>query len=92
MSAPPVTRHIPVLLNEVVDALQPRDGGRYVDGTFGAGGYSAALLAAAAAVRAKTAASASAVKRREGRQGRPLITTHEKRAGPARPALFISAA
>jgi 16S rRNA (cytosine1402-N4)-methyltransferase len=37
-------RHIPVLLNEVVDALQPRDGGRYVDGTFGAGGYTAAML------------------------------------------------
>ena len=37
-------RHIPVLLSEVVDALQPRDGGRYVDGTFGAGGYTAAML------------------------------------------------
>lgn len=37
-------RHIPVLLNEVVGALQPRDGGRYVDGTFGAGGYSSAVL------------------------------------------------
>ncbi len=37
-------RHIPVLMREVVDALQPRDGGRYVDGTFGAGGYTAAML------------------------------------------------
>ena len=37
-------RHIPVLLNEVVDALQPRDGGRYVDGSFGAGGYTTAML------------------------------------------------
>ena len=36
--------HVPVLLNEVVDALQPRDGGRYVDGTFGAGGYTTAML------------------------------------------------
>lgn len=36
--------HVPVLAREVVDALQPRDGGRYVDGTFGAGGYSAAML------------------------------------------------
>jgi 16S rRNA (cytosine1402-N4)-methyltransferase len=36
--------HIPVMLREVVDALQPRDGGRYVDGTFGAGGYTAAIL------------------------------------------------
>src|SRR5215475_3560894 len=36
--------HIPVLLNEVVEALQPADGERYVDGTFGAGGYTQALL------------------------------------------------
>jgi 16S rRNA (cytosine1402-N4)-methyltransferase len=37
-------RHTPVLAREVVDAIAPRDGGRYLDGTFGAGGYSAALL------------------------------------------------
>jgi 16S rRNA (cytosine1402-N4)-methyltransferase len=39
--------HIPVMLAEVVDVLSPRDGGVYVDGTFGAGGYSRALLEAA---------------------------------------------
>ncbi|WP_420792968.1 16S rRNA (cytosine(1402)-N(4))-methyltransferase RsmH [Oleispirillum naphthae] len=39
--------HIPVLLPEVVGALLPHDGGIYVDGTFGAGGYSRAILAAA---------------------------------------------
>ncbi len=40
-------RHIPVMLSEVVDALQPVDGETYLDGTFGAGGYSAAFLEAA---------------------------------------------
>jgi 16S rRNA (cytosine1402-N4)-methyltransferase len=39
--------HVPVLVAAVVDALSPRDGGLYVDGTFGAGGYTRALLAAA---------------------------------------------
>lgn len=36
--------HIPVLLTEVVDALSPKDGERHLDGTFGVGGYTRALL------------------------------------------------
>lgn len=39
--------HTPVMLNEVLEALSPRDGGIYVDATFGAGGYTRALLDAA---------------------------------------------
>lgn len=37
-------RHIPVLLVEVLRALDPRPGATIVDGTFGAGGYTRALL------------------------------------------------
>ncbi len=40
-------RHIPVLLDEVIAALAPRDGERFIDGTFGAGGYTRAILASA---------------------------------------------
>jgi len=47
-SAIPV--HIPVLRDEVVAALAPRPGAVIVDGTFGAGGYSRALLDAGCTV------------------------------------------
>ena len=39
--------HIPVMLKEVVEHMAPEAGGIYVDGTFGGGGYSRALLQAA---------------------------------------------
>ena len=36
--------HISVMTDEVLRGLAPFDGGIYVDGTFGAGGYSEAIL------------------------------------------------
>ena len=41
-------KHFPVMLNEVLAALQPQDNGVYVDATFGNGGYSEAILQQAA--------------------------------------------
>jgi 16S rRNA (cytosine1402-N4)-methyltransferase len=41
---PAAPRHIPVLGREAVEMLNPRDGGIYVDATFGAGGYSRMIL------------------------------------------------
>ena len=40
-------RHIPVMLSEVIEALDPRDGKHFIDGTFGAGGYTRGLLESA---------------------------------------------
>ena len=44
--------HIPVLLDEVIHALAITPGSVVVDGTFGAGGYSQAILATGARVHA----------------------------------------
>jgi 16S rRNA (cytosine1402-N4)-methyltransferase len=41
---PAAPRHIPVLGRQAVEMLKPDDGGIYVDATFGAGGYSRAIL------------------------------------------------
>ena len=40
-------KHIPVMLPEVLKSLQPKDNAIYVDGTFGGGSYTAAILEAA---------------------------------------------
>ena len=44
--------HIPVLLDEVISALAPQPGDVIIDATFGAGGYTRALLEAGATVHA----------------------------------------
>jgi 16S rRNA (cytosine1402-N4)-methyltransferase len=41
---PSAPRHVPVLGREAVAMLEPRDGGIYLDATFGAGGYTRAIL------------------------------------------------
>ena len=42
--SPDIARHIPVMLPDVLDALQPKPRETYIDGTFGAGGYTRAIL------------------------------------------------
>ena len=49
LTEPDRARHIPVLLSEVLANLQPTSGETYIDGTFGAGGYTRGLLDAGAA-------------------------------------------
>ncbi len=42
-----MSNHVPVMLAEVLEAIKPRDGAHYIDGTFGGGGYARGLLEAA---------------------------------------------
>ena len=63
--------HVPVLLAEMLAALAPRDGALYVDGTFGAGGCSEALLAAARCRVVAIDRDPEAVRR-----GAPLVARH----------------
>lgn len=42
-----IVGHKPVLLERVIEALAPIDGGVYIDGTYGGGGYSRAVLVVA---------------------------------------------
>jgi 16S rRNA (cytosine1402-N4)-methyltransferase len=42
------TPHVSVLYQEIIHALQPTSGGRYVDGTLGAGGHARGIMEASA--------------------------------------------
>ncbi|MBQ3893234.1 MAG: 16S rRNA (cytosine(1402)-N(4))-methyltransferase RsmH [Mailhella sp.] len=43
-SSPATAAHVPVLLQETMDLLAPRPGGRYLDGTLGLGGHSREIM------------------------------------------------
>jgi 16S rRNA (cytosine1402-N4)-methyltransferase len=67
-------RHIPVLGRQAIQLLDPREGGHYVDATFGAGGYSRAILGIAGTLvvgidrdRSAIAAGLDLVGRSQGR-------------------------
>ena len=82
MSASPAIPHIPVLLDEVIAALAPQPGDVIVDATFGAGGYSRALLAAGATVHAfdrDPDAIAAGDKWPEATENPPRLVLHPRR-------------
>jgi 16S rRNA (cytosine1402-N4)-methyltransferase len=74
--------HIPVLLDEVIAALAPQPGDVIVDATFGAGGYSRALLDAGATVHAfdrDPDAIAEGKKWPETEENPPRLVLHPRR-------------
>lgn len=74
--------HIPVLLDEVIAALSPQAGDVIVDATFGAGGYTRALLDAGATVHAfdrDPDAIASGRTWRETEENPPRLILHPRR-------------
>lgn len=82
MTGPAGAPHIPVLLEEVIDALSPTPGAVIVDATFGAGGYTSRLLAAGATVHAfdrDPDAIAAGAKWPETREQPPRLVLHPRR-------------
>ncbi|MGN6496993.1 MAG: 16S rRNA (cytosine(1402)-N(4))-methyltransferase RsmH [Tsuneonella sp.] len=74
--------HIPVLLDEVLAALAPRTGDVLIDATFGAGGYTRALLDAGATVHAfdrDPDAIAAGAKWPETEENPPRLVLHPRR-------------
>ncbi len=78
MTAP----HVPVLLDEVIEALAPRQGDVIIDATFGAGGYTRAILDRGATVHAfdrDPDAIAAGEKWPETREQPPRLILHQRR-------------
>lgn len=68
------TLHQPVMLDEVVSTLAPKDDGYYIDATFGNGGYSRAILEAANCHLMAIDQDPDAIKR-----GQPLVAAYATR-------------
>ncbi|MBD3729724.1 MAG: 16S rRNA (cytosine(1402)-N(4))-methyltransferase RsmH [Sphingomonadales bacterium] len=78
----PAAPHIPVLLDEVIAALAPAPGDVMIDATFGAGGYTRALLDAGATVHAfdrDPDAIAAGSQWPETREQPPRLVLHPRR-------------
>ena len=74
--------HVPVLLDEVIEALAPQPGDVIVDATFGAGGYTRAILDAGATVHAFDRDPDSIAAGRgwpETRENPPRLVLHPRR-------------
>ena len=71
--------HIPVLIDEVIAALEPAAGKVLVDATLGAGGYTRALLAAGATVHAFDRDPDAIAAAREWAAGEPRLILHPRR-------------
>ena len=92
---PDTTRHIPVLLSEVIESLGPSDGDVFIDATFGAGGLLArsskccrlSRAALSTAIRARLPARKACAREFRGRLTRqrdhasPSSTRSHRRAG-----------
>jgi len=83
VNALPDQDHVPVMLAEVLEVLAPKDGGLYLDGTFGRGGYTRAILEAADCRVVALDRDPAAITAGAGLQARfpDRLTLHEARFG-----------